>query len=212
MPTAAVAALALSSVLSSGQVADCLAAVINGRPITLVDLRLAEEFRIFEDAISQKQGEPRRLILEELINQAIVVELAREQVVLEPEEVEEELGRLRNREGEEAFRARLEGFGIEEDDLRAALGRKLLSRKVIALRFSGSAVVVSLQEIETYYENIYVPERRRAGAEPEPLIQAVDEIERRIKDMRREEQVAAWLQALRGQAEVRIFTDCLKSN
>ena len=81
--------------------------------------------------------------------------------------------------------------------------------KIIDLRF-GQSVDVNLQEIETYYNDVYVPAQRAQGKEPEPMVQVLNNIEARIRKDKTEQQVSSWVRSLRGQADIRVNSDCLQ--
>jgi hypothetical protein len=213
----ALALLAMVVVPPSGAVAqeartaDCVAAVVEGRPITLFDLRLVEAFGLLPAAAGGKDDpDPVRRRLDALIDQLAVLDLAREQVVPEPAEVDAALEEVRARLGAEAFARRLAELGLAEADLREVVAEKVRYARFVALRF-GQAPAISLREIEAFYAETYAPERRREGAEPEPLIRVLDRIEARLRDEKRDALVAAWIRSVREQADVRTNEACLKS-
>jgi len=191
---------------AGSQVEDCVAAVVNKRVITRIDLRIAGRFRLYSDDAGE--GSLERL-LDRLVEQKLVVDIAREQAVPGGEEIAAAINALVRTLGPEVFRKGLEEFGFEEVDLRPYVEEKLIFRKVIASRFSQSAPV-TLQEIEAYYQDVYVPARKREGTVPPPMIQVLDRIEALIQDEKREEQIAAWIGNLKSQADIRINRDCLK--
>ncbi len=188
--------------------ADCVAAVVEGRPVTLVDLRIAAAFGLFP-AAGREDASPERL-LDALIEQQVVLDLAREQVAPDPVEVEAALEEIRTRLGGETFARRLAELGLPEAELREIVADKVRYARIVALRFS-QAPAISLREIETYYAETYAPERRREGAEPEPMVRVLDRIEARLRDEKRSALVAAWIRSVREQADVRTNEACLKS-
>ena len=190
--------------------ADCVAAVVEGRPVTLVDLRVVEAFGLFPAAAEGREEDPLRRLLDALIDQQAVLDLAREQVVPEPAEVDAALEEIRGRLGAETFARRLAELGFSEADLRDVVREKVRYARIVALRFS-QAPAISLREIEAFYAETYVPERRGEGVEPEPMIRVLDRIEARLRDEKRDALVAAWIRSVREQADVRINEPCLKS-
>ena len=52
---------------------------------------------------------------------------------------------------------------------------------------------MTIREIETYYRDVYVPDRRAAGEEPAPMVQVLDRIESRIQAQKRDTAMAAWI-------------------
>ena len=191
------------------QVVDCVAAVVAGRPVTLFDIRVAESFGLYAEETAGKSGPARLLILDEIINQMAVLDLAREQVGPGPDEVAAAVAVLVGRLGPDAVAERLAGLGLTEGDLQAVVAERVQYRQVLALRFS-QPPAVSLREIEAFYQETFVPERRKQGATPEPMIDVLDRLEARIREEKRASQVAAWVRDVRGQTAVELRTDCLK--
>ncbi len=200
--------LAVSTSVSA-EVIDCVAAVVAGRPVTLFDLRIAESFELYAEETAGKPGPLRRLILDEIISQKAVLDLAREQVGPGPDEVESALAALVSRLGPETVRRRLADLGLTEEDLRGVVVERVQFRQVLALRFS-QPPAVSLREIEAYYQGTFVPERQKQGATPEPMIDILDLLEARIREEKRAAQVAAWVRDVRNQTAVELRPDCLR--
>jgi hypothetical protein len=55
--------------LAAAQTVDCLAAVVNGQALTLTDVLIAEEFRLFPRAAEVATGDARAAVLDALIDQ-----------------------------------------------------------------------------------------------------------------------------------------------
>jgi hypothetical protein len=191
------------------ELVDCVAAVVNDQVITLTDIRVLEAFALYEKEMQGNVENPLLLILERAIDQKVVIDLAQEKVSIEKEEVEASLASIMEKFGQDEIQRKLDEFGLDRDDLRAYLEEKLLYQKIISLRFSQS-VIVSLKEIETYYEHVYVPSQENLGLKPKPMVEVLDEIESQVKGDKVKKQVAAWIENLRGQAEIQVKYDCLK--
>ena len=188
------------------QVEDCVAAVVNTRVITRVDLRIVDRFGLHPDDAG---GRSLERLLDRVVEQKLVVDLAREQAAPGGEEIAAAMNALVLTLGPEDFRKGLDEFGLEEVDLRPYVEEKLFYRKVIASRFSQSAPI-TLKEIEAYYQEVYVPAQTREGIVPAPMIQVLDRIETRIQERKREEQIATWIGNLKALADIHINRDCLK--
>jgi len=133
----------------------------------------------------------------------LVIQLTSEGTVLEEEEIESALGQIIQRmEPGEAEKALLR-FGLDWDDLKGYLREKLLYQKIISKRFD-QGIFVRLEEIEVYYEQIYVPSQRARGLEPQPLTEMLDKIEREIKREKKETQVREWISNLKREANIQI--------
>ena len=208
---AARAALASMALLTLGfsQVVDCIVAEVNTQIITLTDIRILQAFAISAGGTGENSASSLRQILEGAVDQRIVIDLVRENITVTKEEVDNQLKEMLERLEPEDRQRKLDEFGLREDDLRPYLEEKLLFEKIIALRFSQS-INVSLKEIETYYNEVYLPSQKVRGVEPEPMIELLNEIESLIKKDRTEKQVTSWIKSLRNQAEVRVNSGCLE--
>jgi len=111
------------------------------------------------------------------------------------------LAEVKERWQDYGLEERLTAFGIDLTDLRDYCAEYLSFKKIVSDRFSRS-VVVSLREIEEYYDQVYVPEQK---AKQEPVKQMVDmlpEIESAVKEKATSVQVEEWISSLRSKAEI----------
>jgi len=191
------------------QLVDCIAAEVNGRAITLTDIRILRDFCVEGELEPQAHGGRLREVLEKAIDRRVVIELVREDIEVADPEADALLARWKERLGPFAWPERLAAYGLQEEGLRPYLEEIIRYSKLINLRF-GRGTVISLPETESYYEDVYAPSERAAGREPRPLAEAALEIEARIKAEKKEQQAASWVRSLRAQAEVKIFDHCLE--
>ena len=191
------------------QIVDCLVAEVNGRPMTLTDIRILKEFADRPLTEDVRLPETLRQTLEDAIDRKVVIELAREEIEVTEEEVEDLLARWKGRfEGDE-WEKRLADFGLQEKGLRPYAEEIVRYIKTINLRF-GRAIEVNPEEIDNYYEGVYAPSEKRLGREPKPLPLVREEIAVRIKNEKVGQQSSRWVKSLRAQAEVRIYDRCLE--
>jgi hypothetical protein len=160
------------------QLIDCLAAIVNGLPVSLFDLKVAESFRLLE-ADSEIYND-REKLLDEYVNHLLVLELARGQLGVSQKELAQEIDRLKKTYGEQELEEKLTALGMKENDLTPYLQNKILYDKIINSRFN-QKMYVSLKEIEDYYNKIYVPEEKARGRTPAELVNALDEIEAHLQ-------------------------------
>lgn len=185
------------------EVVDRIVAVVNDEVITLTDLNLVKTFGLYESPGDEQEGDVQRHILDQLINQKLVIQLTSESTMIEEEEIESALSRVIQRmEPGEAEKALIR-FGLDWDDLKSYLGEKLLYQKIISKRFD-QGIFVRLEEIEVYYEQIYIPSQRAKGLEPQPLTEMLDQIEKEIKREKKENQVREWINNLKREANIQI--------
>ncbi|MBM3294683.1 MAG: hypothetical protein FJY82_09175 [Candidatus Aminicenantes bacterium] len=190
------------------EVVNCVAAVVNGEIITLVDVRIAETFGLAEALAEKASGDPRREILEALIDRKLVVGLAGERAAFETARVQAELDRIAGRFEPEELRRRLEPFGLSFDDLRPHAVEKVKAQTIVANRFERT-IAVGLREIEAAYENAYAPAERNAGRTPRPFVEMIETLEAELRVRKVREQSSLWVLSLRDQAEIEIRPDCL---
>jgi len=201
--------LALAAAAAPAQTVNCVVAIVNGEVITLLDVEVTAEFGLGHGAAAAPGTDPRLAALEALIDRKIVLDLARESRGADPGEIDAAAGELRRSMGEEAFAAKLAKFGLRAPNLETYLGERILYDRALAARF-GRGLPVSLTEIERYYRDIYVPERNRQGLRVEPLEDVDEALEARIRERRRDQQMADWVRDLRKRADIQIRKDCLK--
>jgi hypothetical protein len=191
------------------EIVDCMVAVVNDQVITLTDVRVVDSFKLYEKEIEGKAGNRLYLTLEELINQRVVIDFARENISIPSEELDSALRSLLDRLGGKEVERRLEEFDLDLDDLRAYLEGKLLYQKIISLRFSQS-VIISLNEIEDYYQQAYVSSQKQKEIEPKPMMEVLNEIESLLRREKIEKQVALWIRSIRSQVEIEMKYDWLR--
>jgi len=199
----------LGAVTVRSQTVNCLVALVGGRPVTLMDLEVAREFGFFGPALQGTGGDLRLAVLEALIGQKIVVEMAREAMPSGQDDLDLAIGSLREKLGPEAFAGKLRKFGLREDDLRPYLEERLRYDRIVAARFPAT-IPVSRGDVETYYRDVYVPGQKAKGLAPDSLEIALPALETAVRDKARARKVAEWVRTIREQAEVRINKDCLK--
>jgi hypothetical protein len=189
---------------------NCLVAFVNGEALTLTDLQIAQAFGLYDrDIIEGGSGDLRLAVLDALIDQKVVLEVARGPAAVGKDELSQALGALRDRLGPAIFRNKLSHFGLAEDDLRPYLADRIRFAKAVSTRFS-AVIPVSRGDVEKFYREIYDPDERAKGLEPEPLESVLPGLEARVRDDLKARKVAEWVRTIRAQAEVRVNRDCLK--
>ena len=184
------------------EVIDRIVAVVNNQVITLTELKIARAFRLYP-APKPQQIMPPSFYLEKLIEQRLITQVIGQKVTIEDSEIEAYLEKIRNNLGSDLFEARLQEFGLKRDDLKKYIYQKVLEDKIISQKLFQN-VAVSLEEIENYYRQIYLPAQKEKGLKPQPLIEVVNKIEAAIIKNRRKKQVEDWIANLKRQADIQI--------
>jgi hypothetical protein len=191
------------------QVVDCIVAEVNGKALTLTDVRILREFAISPEPWDGSQARTLRQTLEEAINRRVVIDLVREDTEVTQKEADELLVLWKGRFEAGQWEERLAAYGLQEKSLKPYLEEIIRYVKTIGLRF-GQSIEISPQEIERHYEEVYAPSERAMGREPKTLAQVSAEVEARVRRERAGQQAATWVSSLREQAEVRINDRCLE--
>jgi hypothetical protein len=191
----------LFTVYCFSETIDRIVAVVNEQVITLTDLRIAEAFALYDEEVGEKSGGIRLLILERLIDQKLVIDIASEEALVEKKELDFFQGKIIEKLGYDQVRGRLEEFDLDLDDLRGYIREKITYQKIISRKF-GQRVTVSVKEMEDYYKQSYVTSQREKGLEPRPMLELLDVIESRIIQEKIKTQISDWIKNLRKKADI----------
>jgi len=182
---------------------DRIVAVINDEVITLIDIKIVKAFGLFED-MTDGTGVTASQILERMIDQKLVIQLSPKNIAVDEDELDEYQEMLTSRLGKDLATKALDEFGLVWADLRAYIREKILHQKIIYQRF-GQTVVVSLEEIEDFYQRRYIPSQTEKGRETQPMMEVLREIESTIRKSKIERQIQRWLMNLKKQADIQVM-------
>jgi len=173
-------------------------AVVNDEIITVTDLRIVKAFGMWDSNESAEGESLYPLVLENIINQKLVNQFTGQETNIDDNDIDDFLT-----DKKEGLEERLGDFGIDLTDLRDYCAEYLSYKKIISDRFSRS-VVVSLREIEAYYDQVYVPEQEAKGEPVKQMVDILPEIESAVKEKTTSVQVEEWIHSLRNKAEIQI--------
>ncbi len=185
---------------------DRIMAVVQEDVITFTDLRITEAFILYDEERIDPAKDLRSQILEVLINKKLVALMTSEDVLVEEAEIDKELRRLIGEQGDQRIQANLVKFGLSAGDLRKLIQEDLFYRKALSSRFN-QTIIVSLREIEQYYNQRYMPFLEEKGKNVRPMMEILDQLEIAVKEEKIESQIATWLNNLRREAYIEIKTD-----
>jgi peptidyl-prolyl cis-trans isomerase SurA len=187
----------------AAEIVDRIVAIVNDAIITLTDIKVVEAFGLTDGVDGMQEQDKQRLILDNLISQKLVIQLASEGVNVDEEEIESRLSEIIQSTNPALAERELIQFGLDWDDLKIYIRDQLLYHKILSNRFD-LGVIVSIDEIERYYEQVYVPSQREKDLEPQPMIEVLDQIERSIKRDKVKGQVEEWVNNLKREANIQI--------
>jgi hypothetical protein len=185
---------------------DGIVAIINDEVVTLTDVKIAKAFGFYESSAEAGEGLSYSDVLERTIERKLIVALAGQDLSVTPEEINVWLTIIASFLNPDAMRSQLENFDITPEELGVYGEEVLLYQKILDQRFS-LTVSASLKEIETYYDQTYVPQQREVGEEPAPMMQILEEIEAAVKADKSQTLISEWIQNIRKQAEIQLFTE-----
>jgi len=192
--------------LSEAQVlVNCLVAVADDVPISLYDLKIVILFGLEPELAQTESPLKKEDLLNIYIDELLVLNLARGQINISQEEIDQTRARL----GSQLFEAKCQSLGIEADHLIPYIENKLLFERIVKARLSQKAPI-SLQELEDYYNHTYVPEIRAKDQPVPEMVNVLTEIEDKLQAIKAREQLSQWLQELRQKARIIINHDCLE--
>ncbi|HOM95105.1 MAG TPA: hypothetical protein PLW30_08085 [Candidatus Saccharicenans sp.] len=195
--------------LAEGQVlVNCLVAMVDETPVSLYDLKIVDLFGLEPELALVDRPLKKEDLVNIYINELLVVNLAREQINLSQEEIDQEIEKVKASLGSQNFEDRCQILGLGVEELIPYVENKLLFEKIVNSRFS-QRVHISLQELENYYNDVYVPEVKTRGQPVPEMVNVLNEIENRLQAIKARDQLARWMTDLREKARIIINYDCL---
>ena len=211
--TFATVARAQTPAAGGGEVVDRMVAIVNDAElITYSDLlwQLALQPSVPIDA---PRREDLRRALELIIDQRLVVQEAEKlpHVHATEEEMKKAEAELVNRFPSQAeFQRRLERVGLTAAQLRDIIHERIDMEKYLDFRFR-SFTVVTPQEVEAFYKDVYVPRHRRTrpGVVLPELKAVYNEIQSEMIERKIESDTDNFLEEARAAAQITILDESL---
>ncbi|MCA1618538.1 MAG: SurA N-terminal domain-containing protein [Acidobacteria bacterium] len=211
--TLAQGARAQTPAAGGGEVVDRMVAVVNGSElITYSDLlwQLALQPGV---PLDSPRREDLRRALELLIDQRLVIHEAHKlpHVHADEEELKRAEAELANRfPSRQEFQSRLERTGLTAAQLREIIHERIDMVKYLDFRFR-SFTVVTPQEVEAYYKDVFVPRRRRQspGAIVPELKAVYEQVQAELVERKVESETDAFLESSRDAAQITFLDESL---
>src|SRR5215204_2576460 len=196
-----------------GEVVDRMVAIVNdGELITYSDLlwQLALQPNV---PIDNPRLEDLRRALELLIDQRLVVQEADKLPHVHANEQEmkdAETALIKRFPSQAEFQRRLERVGLTAAQLREIIHERIDMEKYLDFRFR-SFTVVTPQEVEAYYKDVYVPRHRRTrpGVVVPELKGVYDELQSELIERKIESDTDDFLEEARAAAQITILDESL---
>jgi hypothetical protein len=189
---------------------DQIVALVNGEVITRSDL-------IWSLALDPKAPDPSGQINSDILQQKLEVIIDERLIAQEAEklpaaevsqgEIEQAVLALKSSfQTEEEFQRRVESVGLTAERISEMMRQRILIKRFIDFRFR-SFVLVSEEEVRSYYEEKLAPEIRKRGAEPPQLDKIRGDIVALLKEQKVNVEIDRWLREIRQRAEIVILAE-----
>lgn len=183
---------------------DRVAAFVNDRIITMTEVDLAIQIYPVFRRNDESEGEFYTRVLWDLIHQRLVAAEYGGEFTPDERDYEAVQTAIITKAGSlERLLALLAQFDMDWNDLRQFISDRVLTDKVVREKFS-LKITVTFAEIETFYQEEYLPPQRAIGSEPQSLVAMAPVIEQYLRQQRALEKLADWFQDLVAGAQVEI--------
>lgn len=197
--------------LAQPQVVDRMVAVVNKRVILQSELDQAArvEFLLQGKPIASLSQADTAAVLEQLIDRSLLDQQIVNPAMLDPspEELAAKVKEVRQNfsasvgQDDNRWKNTLAAYGLTAQDLEEQLSSQARILRFVDLRFR-ALVRVEKDDIETYYQEKFLPEVRKRNATAPALADVSDKIEQILVEQRIDTLLSDWLKTLRAQAHI----------
>jgi SurA N-terminal domain. len=183
---------------------DRIVAQVNEEIITLHDVERAVALLPVQRLESESEDEFHSRILDDLVTSKVIALEYGDEFTLNEEDVEAVQRKILQKAGSlEALQAILGGFAMNWDDFKRFIREKVLYEKVLREKFP-MELIIPFDEIEAYYNSVYLPSHLQIGLEPQSLVEMAPQIETFLRRRRMEQQLSEWLADIRSAYRIEI--------
>lgn len=197
-----------SAALAQAGIVDQVAAIVNDEIVTLSDIEWAIAVNSIPVPASAKEKRDLylrtldKIIEEKLVQQETdrtpITVISEEEVERQHRELDKKFG---GREEHDAFLRRV---GIDEAEMHQIIRRQIGTLHFVENRFRPFVIILQ-DELQKYYEDIWVPRFRKEGIDPPPLSQVEDRVRENLIEQKIDEELEKWIQSSRKKADIVIL-------
>ncbi len=203
--------VSLAGTALAGDVLDRVVAIVNNTPILQSDWEFALRSEALLDGRSPESlsASEQRAVFDRLVDQELLREQMRGSmtVTVTDDEVNAKLKEVREQieagKSDQQWQELLRKSDLTEDELKARIRAQLEIMRFLDTRFRPT-VRVDFRAVQLYYREQFLPELHKQGGQDIPLSEVAPKIREILTQQRMSEQVNAWMQTLREQADIRI--------
>jgi hypothetical protein len=175
---------------------DKIAAVVNEEIITQSDIDKSIQFYPILRKKDVHAQDFYISVLQDLINYKVVYLEYRDEYTLQPEDYTEVQTAIINKLGSYNKLMRLlQQFDMQWEDFKDFIKEKVFYEKVLKKIFQ-IKVTIDFKEIETFYNEQYLPSQENLQLKPKTLIEMAPLIETQLRKDRTDEALAGWLKEI----------------
>jgi hypothetical protein len=183
---------------------DRIVAQVNEEIITLHDVERAVALFPAQRLESESEDEFYSRVLDDLVTCKVIALEYGDEFNLNEEDVEAVQTQILQKAGSlETLQATLGRFAMSWSDFQRFIREKVLYEKVLREKFPMD-LIIPFEEIEEFYNSVYLPSHLQIGLEPQSLVEMAPQIETHLRRQRKEQQLADWLDDIRSAYRVEI--------
>lgn len=203
------ALLVLAITAGTAQVVDRMVAVVNKRVILESELDQAVRVECLMQGKPLDKVSPADTfaVLDRLVDRALLDQQILHPEMLEPtpqelaDRVKDVRRQLPGAASDAGWESLLAAYDLTQRDVEDLLVSEVRSLRFVDLRFRG-LVRVDKNEINTYYQQTFLPQLRSQGAPQPPLADVSGQIEKILVEQSIDQMLNRWLETLRAQAHI----------
>jgi hypothetical protein len=173
------------------EIIDRIVAVVDGRIVTHSDLRQEKRLKAVLGEAPAEESAILQSVIEHILIEDQMVQFPGVEVTME--EIDAEFRRIRNYEG------------LSQEVIRRGIQARIARGRFFDLRFR-QFIQASNEEIQQYYDTVFVPEARARGLASIPSLQdTADLLSANVINEKLVREIDAWLDTLRGRSIIEVF-------
>ena len=208
LPLLWILALGLAPLGRAADVVDRIVATVNGHVILQSDWDDAIRFEAFVEGrpLDRLSDQDRSRALDRLIDQELLREQTQGADTAQPpaEEIQQRIMDLQKEHKattSSAWHTALARYGLAQKQVETWLAHDIAVLHQVEARLRPT-VQIAPQTIETYYQQTFLPELRKSGAQDVPLAQVSGKIREILTEQKVNELFTSWLQTLRSESKI----------
>jgi len=183
---------------------DKLVAVVKDTIISFSDIE--KTVLLYPDLRRNKNSESYfyKLILEDMINyRTIYLEYSNEFILNESDYEKVQLQIIRKAGSIQNLNIILESFDMNWNDFRLFIREKVFFEKIIKEKFQFK-ISILFNDVETFYNNEYVPMQKKLNLTPKSLIDMTAEIKNHLRKIETGKKIENWIKDIKDTYDIRI--------